>query len=48
MLVWDVATGNVLRRLQGHFGRINAVAFNADAQVLATGAFFGRALASHC
>ena len=35
--VWDVAAGVIVRRLQGHFGKINAVAFSKDAQLLATG-----------
>ena len=38
VFVWDVAAGNIIRRLQGHFGKINAVAFNQDSQVLASGA----------
>ncbi len=37
VFVWDVASGTVVRRLQGHFGKINAVVFNRDAQVLASG-----------
>ena len=37
VFVWDVAAGTIIRRLQGHFGKINAVAFNQDAQVLASG-----------
>ena len=37
VFVWDVASGTILRRLQGHFGKINAVVFNRDAQILATG-----------
>lgn len=37
VFVWDVASGTIVRRLQGHFGKINAVAFNNDAQVLASG-----------
>jgi mitogen-activated protein kinase organizer 1 len=39
VFVWDVATATVTRRLQGHFGKINTVAFNKDAQVLASGKF---------
>lgn len=39
MLVWDVASGTTLRKLSGHFGKINCVAFNADAQVLVTAGF---------
>jgi mitogen-activated protein kinase organizer 1 len=37
VFIWDVATAQVTRRLQGHFGKINTVAFNKDAQVLASG-----------
>lgn len=37
MLLWDVMSGQVLRRLQGHFGKINAVAFNNDGGILASG-----------
>ena len=37
VFVWDVPTGKSLRKLSGHFGKINAVAFNTDAQVLASG-----------
>lgn len=39
VFVWDVATGSIIRRLQGHFGKINCVAFNKDAQVLASAGF---------
>jgi mitogen-activated protein kinase organizer 1 len=37
VLLWDVMSGQVLRRLQGHFGKINAVAFNNDGGILASG-----------
>lgn len=37
VFVWDVASGAVTRRLQGHFGKINAVRFSQEAQVLASG-----------
>jgi mitogen-activated protein kinase organizer 1 len=37
VFVWDVASGTVVRRLQGHFGKINALAFSKDSQVLASG-----------
>lgn len=33
-------SGAVTRRLQGHFGKLNAVAFNNDAGLLASGALF--------
>ena len=35
--VWDVATGRIVRRLAGHFQRINTLDFNKDATVLASG-----------
>jgi len=35
--VWDVTTGETIRRFAGHMGRINAVELNADASVLASG-----------
>lgn len=38
--VWDVSTGSVLKRLEGHGGRVNAVEFAAiDEAVLATAAY---------
>lgn len=37
VLVWDVMSGAVTRRLQGHFGKLNAVAFSNDAGLLASG-----------
>lgn len=27
VLVWDVSSGTILRRLQGHFGKVNVVKF---------------------
>lgn len=42
VFVWDVATGNTIRRLGGpggHSGKVNAVDFNEDASVLASGGF---------
>lgn len=39
MFVWDVATGNTTRRIAGHMAKINAVEFNEDATVVASGAF---------
>ncbi len=27
VLIWDVASGTVVRRLQGHFGKVNAVKY---------------------
>lgn len=37
MFVWDVATGDSFRRFQGHAGKVNAVAFNSEASILASG-----------
>ena len=37
VFVWDVATGNTTRRIAGHMGKINAVEFNEDASVAASG-----------
>jgi mitogen-activated protein kinase organizer 1 len=37
VFVWDVTSGQTLRRLSGHIGRVYAVEFNADAAVLASG-----------
>lgn len=34
---WDVATGQTIRRIPGHNGRINAVALNEDASVIVSG-----------
>lgn len=37
MFVWDVMTGQTVRRIPGHMGKIFAVEFNEDASVLASG-----------
>lgn len=37
MFVWDVASGDQFRRFGGHSAKVNAVAFNADASILASG-----------
>jgi WD40 repeat protein len=39
VFVWDVATGQTTRRLPGHIGKVNAVEFNDDATVLASGMY---------
>ena len=39
VFVWDVAKGTIVRKMQGHFGKINTVAFSADAQVLCSAGF---------
>jgi len=37
VFVWDVTSGDILRRLSGHVGKVNAVAWNREASVLASG-----------
>lgn len=37
--VWDVSTGRVIRRFQGHSHRINTVKMNEDCTVLITGSY---------
>ena len=37
--VWDVSSGNVTRRIQGHPQKINAVALNKDATVAVTASY---------
>ena len=38
MRLWDVATGDELRRIDAHAGDVNWVAFSPDGGTLATGA----------
>lgn len=37
VFLWDVASGDIVRRLSGHNGKINTVAWNDSASVLASG-----------
>lgn len=37
VFLWDVSSGDIIRRFSGHVGKINTVAWNADASVLASG-----------
>ena len=37
VFLWDVTTGNTIRRISGHHGKINVVDFNEEATVLASG-----------
>jgi WD40 repeat protein len=39
VFLWDVTSGAVIKRFSGHSSRVNAVEFNDDASVLASGAF---------
>ena len=39
MFLWDVMTGQTIRRIPGHMGKIFVVEFNEDATVLASGEF---------
>jgi mitogen-activated protein kinase organizer 1 len=38
-LLWDVATGKVIRRFSGHGARINSVDMNSDGTVIVTGSY---------
>ena len=42
VFLWDVMTGQTIRRIPGHMGKIFAVEFNEDASVLASGEFVSR------
>jgi mitogen-activated protein kinase organizer 1 len=37
VFVWDVTRGETTRRFQGHSGKVNAVAFNEESTILASG-----------
>uniref|UniRef100_A0A7S4FAZ6 Anaphase-promoting complex subunit 4 WD40 domain-containing protein n=1 Tax=Chrysotila carterae TaxID=13221 RepID=A0A7S4FAZ6_CHRCT len=39
VFLWDVPSGRVTRRLQGHTQRVNSVAYNDDASVLVSGSY---------
>ncbi|KAF8270257.1 nuclear mRNA splicing protein [Lactarius quietus] len=39
VFLWDVTTGNTLRRISAHLTKINVVEFNADATVVASGSY---------
>lgn len=39
VFLWDVTTGSITRRLQGHTSRVNAVDFNFDASIVASAAY---------
>ena len=37
VFLWDVTTGNTIRRISAHLAKINVVEFNNDASVVASG-----------
>jgi WD40 repeat protein len=37
VFLWDVTTGNTIRRISAHLAKINVVEFNDDASVVASG-----------
>lgn len=37
IFLWDVTSGNTIRRISGHIGKINVVDFSQEATVLASG-----------
>jgi WD40 repeat protein len=37
VFLWDVSTGNTIRRISAHLAKINVVEFNYDASVVASG-----------
>jgi mitogen-activated protein kinase organizer 1 len=39
VFLWDVSTATTVRRFEGHWGRVNAVAFGADSGVLVSGSY---------
>jgi len=39
VILWDVATGNTIRKFYGHNAKVNCVAWNKDCTVLVTGSY---------
>jgi mitogen-activated protein kinase organizer 1 len=39
VILWDVGTGSILRKFTSHWERVNAVDFNDDGSVIASGKF---------
>jgi mitogen-activated protein kinase organizer 1 len=39
VLVWDVTSGEIVRRYTAHWERINAIEFNEESSVLISGSF---------
>jgi mitogen-activated protein kinase organizer 1 len=37
VFVWDVTSGNVIRKLRGHDNRVNTIKFNKEESVLMSG-----------
>jgi WD40 repeat protein len=42
IIIWDIATQQIIKTLEGEFGQINALAFNSDGSLLAAGGCFPR------
>ena len=47
LILWEVATGGILRRFEGHEGSVNSVAFSPDGQSVLSGAC-GRLRENQC
>lgn len=41
VILWDVASGQVTRKLRGHVGKVNCVQFNDEASVILSGSIDG-------
>lgn len=39
IFVWDVTTGKVIRKFEGHLSRINTCAWNSDCSILVSGSY---------
>lgn len=39
IFLWDVSTGNIIRKFRGHDSAVNAVRYSANCEILATGGY---------
>ena len=39
--LWDVTTGNVMRKWRGHVGKVTCIAFNEESTVVLSGSIDG-------